>query len=221
MSQRLSGISDEDAGPFAREILQASSQLLGRSSNLLRILARHTPALARWFLGLVASVRQPNLGAVSDVRLRNLATIKTSLVNECHYCATHTSMFGEALGLTEEELAALQGDAWRTSDLFDERERTAIAWAEAMTLNTAKRDIALWNDMKRLFSEAEIVEISLAAAMFNMVNRLNDTFWTELEPTEYNRRQGRAVHGVTIDQIEDYAGRFASMRGTPKGQAAE
>jgi alkylhydroperoxidase family enzyme len=46
-----------------------------------------------------------------------------------------------------------------------------VAWAEAVTRNTAKSDKALWDTMKRLFSEAEIVEITLAAAMFNMAYR--------------------------------------------------
>ena len=57
-----------------------------------------------------------------------------------------------------------------------------LAWSEAMTLNTAKRDGAAWDDLRRLFNDAEIVEISLACAMFNMINRLNDSFRTELEP---------------------------------------
>ena len=59
--------------------------------------------------------------------------------------------------------------------------------------------------MKRLFSDAEIVEITLASAMFNMINRLNDTFWTELETVEYNKRQGNAVKGVTVADIEAFA----------------
>jgi len=41
--------------------------------------------------------------------------------------------------------------------------------------------------------------------MFNMINRLNDTFWTELETVEYNRRQGNAVKGVTVADIDAYA----------------
>lgn len=206
--QRLPGVSNEEATGVAAEIIEASNLFLGRTSNLVRILAAHSPLLARWFLGFVAAVRQPNLGAVSDVRLRNLATIKTSMVNECTYCATHTSIFGKALGLRTEDLEALQGDNYKTSPLFNEREKAAIAWAEAMTLNTAKYTGKVWDDMRRFFSDAEIVEISLAAAMFNMINRLNDSFWTELESEEYNRRQGDAVAGRTVEQIEDYAGRF-------------
>ncbi len=208
MTQRLSGLSDDDASGVAREVLAGSTKLLGRSSNLLRILSAHTPYLARWFIGLVAAVRQPALGAVSDVRLRNLATVKTSMVNACNYCATHTSIYGQALGVSEAQLEAMRGEAWRDSPLFDDRERAVIAWAEAVTRNTAKSDKALWETMKRLFSDAEIVEITLASAMFNMINRLNDTFWTELETVEYNRRQGNAVRGVSLADIEAFARTF-------------
>ena len=112
-------------------------------------------------------------------------------------------MLGQALGLKDEEFAALQDD-YRSSPLFNEREKAVLAWSEAMTLNTAKRDGDAWDDLRRLFNDAEIVEISLACAMFNMINRLNDSFRTELESEEYNRRQHRAV-GVTAAALEDYA----------------
>ncbi len=84
MPQRLQGISDEEATGAVKEIFDSSNQLLGRTANLVRILA-HSPNLARWFLPLVAAVRQPNAGAVSDVRLRNLAVLKTSTLNGCRY----------------------------------------------------------------------------------------------------------------------------------------
>jgi capsular polysaccharide biosynthesis protein len=117
-------------------------------------------------------------------------------------------VLGQALGLTEAEFEALQGD-YRGSPLFSDREKAVLAWSEAMTLNTAKRDDAVWAELRRLFSDAEIVEVSLACAMFNMINRLNDSFRTELEPEEYNRRQHGAV-GVTANALEDYACRICA-----------
>lgn len=81
-----------------------------------------------------------------------------------------------------------------------------------MTHNTAKHDAAVWNELRRLFNEAEIVEISMACAMFNMINRLNDSFRTELESEEYNRRQHGAV-GVTAQALEEYACRICSGTG--------
>jgi len=220
MTQRLSGVSDQEAKGLAKDIIEGSNLLLGRTSNLVRILAAHTPYLGRWFLGLVAAVRQPNVGAISDVRLRNIATIKTSMVNECKYCTTHTSIYGEALGLTQAQLEALRNDAYQSSTLFNEREKAVIAWSEAVTLNTAKRDKVLWETMRRLFSDAEIIEITMASAMFNMINRLNDTFYTELETTEYNRRQGNAVKGVTVRDIEAYASWFAGSGQAQRQQEA-
>ena len=65
-------------------------------------------------------------------------------------------MLGQALGLKDAEFDALQGD-YRSSALFTEREKAVLAWSEAMTLNTAKRDQAVWEDLRRLFTDAEIV----------------------------------------------------------------
>ena len=119
-------------------------------------------------------------------------------------------MLGQALGLTDAEFDALQAD-YQSSPLFNEKEKAALAWSEAMTLNTAKRDGTHWNDMRRLFNDTEIVEISMACALFNMINRLNDSFRTELEPEEYNRRQHGAV-GVTAATLDEYACRICSQR---------
>ncbi len=84
MTQRIRGITDEEATGPAKELFEASNQMLGRTANLMRILA-HSPYLARWTLPFIAAVRQPNAGAISDVRLRNLAVLKTSTVNDCKY----------------------------------------------------------------------------------------------------------------------------------------
>ena len=105
----------------------------------------------------------------------------------------------------------MQADNYRDSPLFDDREKAVMAWAEAMTLNTAKRDNKVWDDLKKHFSDAEIVEISLITGMFNMINRLNDSFRTELESKEYNRRQHGAV-GVTRATLEDYACRICAQK---------
>jgi len=113
-------------------------------------------------------------------------------------------VLGQALGLTDAEFDALRSADYRASPLFTGREKAVLAWSEAMTLNTAKQSGPEWDDLRRLFDDAEIVEISLACAMFNMINRLNDSFRTELEPEEYNRRQHGAI-GVTADALEDYA----------------
>ena len=148
MTQRISGLKDEEADILGREIIDSCTQLLGRASNSTRILAKHSPYVSRWFLGFVASLRQPDLGATTEPRLRALATIKTSMTNACTYCTAHTSIYGKRLGISEEECAAMDGDNYKTSDLFTAKEKAVIAWAEAMTNNTARPDRAVWEELR-------------------------------------------------------------------------
>ncbi|MEO9653163.1 MAG: hypothetical protein ABJ360_27900 [Roseobacter sp.] len=63
--------------------------------------------------------------------------------------------------------------------------------------------------MKADFSDTKIVEISMAYAPFNMISRLNDSFCTELETEDHNRKQWDAVDGVTVEDIEVFASQFA------------
>jgi hypothetical protein len=82
--QRIRGVTDGEATGAARELFEASTAMLGRLSNLNRIIA-HSPGLLRWWLPIVVAVRQPDAGCVSEFRYRNLAILKTSTVNGCHY----------------------------------------------------------------------------------------------------------------------------------------
>jgi hypothetical protein len=118
-------------------------------------------------------------------------------------------VLGQALGLSDEDFDALKQDDYRESPLFNEKEKATLWWAEEMTNNTAKSNVAVWKEMKRLFSDAEIVEISLNISMFAMINRLNDSFHTELESEEYNLRQHGAI-GVTTDALDAYACRMCA-----------
>jgi hypothetical protein len=84
MAQRIRGVSDEEATGVARDVFAASTELLGRVANLTRIVAL-SPGIAKWWMPIVAAIRQPNAGAVSPARLRNLAVLKTSTLNGCRY----------------------------------------------------------------------------------------------------------------------------------------
>jgi alkylhydroperoxidase family enzyme len=121
-------------------------------------------------------------------------------------------VLGQALGLTDAEFDALQSKDYLASPLFTDKEKAVMAWSEAMTLNTAKHDDGVWNELRKHCNEAEIVEVSMMCGLFNMINRLNDSFRTELESEEYNKRQHKAV-GVTAKALEDYACRICQQRG--------
>ena len=75
----------------------------------------------------------------------------------------------------------MSGENPAASGLFDERDMAAIAWADLVTRNEAHADPAAWSRLRRSFSQAEAVELTLAACLFNFLNRFNDTMWLELD----------------------------------------
>jgi|TARA_B100001964_G_C14148688_1_gene560981 hypothetical protein len=70
------------------------------------------------------------------------------------------------------------------SDLLTDRHRAAVLWAEHVTLNTARNRDDVFGHVKTLFSEPEILELTLVCASFNMTNRVADSL--HLDITEHD-----------------------------------
>ena len=66
--------------------------------------------------------------------LLSLLEFRVSQINGCAYCLDMHSKDLRAAGETEQRLYVLE--AWRESPFYSDRERAALAWAEAVTLVT-------------------------------------------------------------------------------------
>jgi len=76
------------------------------------------------------------------------------------------------VGVTDEHIRALT--FYQRSPLFDEREKAVILYADRVTRSAAViRDAAL-EDLRKHFSEEQIVELTLVIAVANFTNRFND-----------------------------------------------
>ena len=82
-------------------------------------------------------------------------------------------------GIKDEKLAAVW--EFRTSPLFDDRERVALEFAIAAASQPNDVTDELFARMKQHWSEGEIVEITALIAYFSFMNRFNDTMATPLE----------------------------------------
>lgn len=66
-----------------------------------------------------------------DAKLRELVRLRASQLNGCAYCVDMHSIDARAVGESEQRLAALP--VWRDTPFFNERERAALAFTEAVT----------------------------------------------------------------------------------------
>lgn len=71
------------------------------------------------------------------------------------------------------------------SPLLTAREKAAVLWAEHVTLNTARARDDVFELVSESFSEAEIVELTMISAWFNMNNRYMDALKIPLEHEEH------------------------------------
>jgi alkylhydroperoxidase family enzyme len=78
-----------------------------------------------------------------------------------------------------ERLAAVA--TWRQSGLFGEAERVALDYAERMTITGQTVDDALFAELKRHYSEAQIVELTAAIALENFRSKFNPALGIEAQ----------------------------------------
>ena len=74
-------------------------------------------------------------------------------------------------GATEAKIAEVATAL--TSDLFDDREKTALEYAEAITFTDRKVTEELFARLRAHFSEPEIVELTAAVALENFRSKFN------------------------------------------------
>ena len=110
--------------------------------------------------------------------LLHLLEFRVSQINGCAYCLDMHSKDLRAAGETEQRLYVLE--AWREAPFYTERERAALAWAEAVTLVTEGHvPDEVYEQARGQFSEEELVNLTLAVVTINGWNRLNIAFRTE------------------------------------------
>jgi AhpD family alkylhydroperoxidase len=103
--------------------------------------------------------------------LQELIKIRASQINGCAYCLHMHARDARAAGESEERIYLL--DAWREAPVYTARERAALSWTEAVTLVTQGHvPDAVYEEVRRHFSEEELTKLTLAVGVINTWNRL-------------------------------------------------
>jgi alkylhydroperoxidase family enzyme len=78
---------------------------------------------------------------------------------------------GSELGVSDEKILAL--DEYATSPLYDERERTVLEYADAITLSDRDVGDELFERVRRFFDEDAVVELTAVIAWENFSSKFN------------------------------------------------
>ena len=198
---KIQPLSEQELKPFSF-IMELVKKNMGFVPNSLKTMARK-PAILGSFGSLAANIiggkaavspltglklSFKNMGWSAQNRkdttkvplyLKNLVAHVSSNASGCRYCQAHT--IGEAAhnGATKEQLEAVWD--FENSALFDEKEKAALRFGFAGGSVPNAVTEAHFTDLRKHFTEEQIVELGATIALFGFLNRWNDTFGTQLE----------------------------------------
>jgi AhpD family alkylhydroperoxidase len=108
--------------------------------------------------------------------LVELVYLRVSQINNCAFCLDMHTRDLIKRRVSIEKLALVQ--AWREAgELFNEQERAALLWAESVTkvADTGVPDED-FHIAKQIFSEKELVDLTMAISLMNAYNRMAISF---------------------------------------------
>jgi hypothetical protein len=108
---------------------------------------------------------------------------------------------------------------WRETPFFSERERAALAWAEAVTLvNCQHVPDKVYDLARQHFSEKELVDLTLAIVAINGWNRLAISF-RKVPGTYQPKRQSEGIAKSSHSEgMSEIAASKAAGANTTKGE---
>ncbi|MFZ5790093.1 MAG: carboxymuconolactone decarboxylase family protein [Pseudomonadota bacterium] len=124
--------------------------------------------------------------------LRALVTVRVSQINWCPFCVDLNSATLLKRGASIEKVAALEN--WRESNLFDERERIALDYAEAVTQSDRRVDDVLMARLRQHFDDDAVVELTGLIAFQNMSSKFNSALGVPAQG--FCRIPGKRVDGA-------------------------
>src|SRR6201987_1066317 len=178
----------------------------------------HVPAV---FWSFANSWRDVFKSGVADHGIKELCRIYVSRSVKCEYCGNQRSMKAASQGIVEDDYRDLIN--FESSTHYDERQKAALSYAEAITWDLPVDD-KFWARVHRQFSDHELVQIGYFIAIPMGQQRWLRTLNIEHHQILAGLDGSRAPGFETEDALkrskmaEDY---WAKINAKPSKQAAE
>jgi alkylhydroperoxidase family enzyme len=109
-------------------------------------------------------------GITLDKELHYMIAMFVSGINGCGFCLDFGRMMIVKANMSMEKFNALP--AYKSSPLFSDKERAALAYCEEVTLNKRVTDVR-FDELREYYNDTEIAEITILVALQNFENLLN------------------------------------------------
>jgi uncharacterized peroxidase-related enzyme len=172
---RVAYVNEEAADDVVGAAFERMRAKRGAVTNIYRALA-HKPAIIATIGPFVAAVQAPD---EIDAALKERIILRVSALNRSGYCVHAHRQISAKMGFTPQEVDAALGDPSAAG--VDDAGMAALRYAEEMTLRPGAVGDDTFAALREHFSDSQIVEITMLAALYNMVNRFNEALRLDQE----------------------------------------
>lgn len=185
---------EKPPGLLGRLLDLAIRRTLGRSITPSQVVYNRVPAAWRISLAFQLYTR---FGAVLPHELILLLSTRVAMLNGCAFCVDLERATAIRSRLGTERFDALAD--WRGHPAFDARERAALAFVEEATRNRHVCD-ETFAEVRRLFDDREIAELTLVNAIENFYALLNRPLEVGADGLEALARAQGGGSSVNVDR---------------------
>ena len=167
---RIEPLPPNRAGLLTRAMYRVAKRRYGQVPEPLAVVAHHRKLMVNW---AVHESLTEWASKTLPVSVRQLAVLWTARTIGCSWCVDFGSMLQRLDGLDMERLKDI--DNYAVSTAFSDDERSAIAYADAMTTDPHTVTDEQVDDLRARFGDAGVVELTYQIGLENMRARVNAT----------------------------------------------
>src|SRR5579872_3946525 len=178
---RVRDIAASELSPELALIYERFAGSYGPFRNQVAVFA-HVPAALRHLMPLLLELRE---AASLPKRALELAIVTVSRLNACDYCVAHHTPFLVVEGVSPAGVERILD--WRDHPELDDCDRLVVEYAIAAWREPQRLSDDIFARLRRHFSEAQIVELTLRITLCGFFNKFNDALRIEEEPEALER----------------------------------
>ncbi len=171
---RVRDVGIDEVPEDVRPVYERFAREYGPFLNQVKVFA-HRPPAVRHLMGLLLEFYDE---AVLPKRYLEIALVTVSTLNKCEYCISHHAPRAVSHGLSAAAVREILADRPEGFDAVDILVRD---YAVQVTNNFNTMRDAIFEQLKRHFTEEQIVELTLRIALCGFFNRFNDSLQIEME----------------------------------------
>ena len=174
----VSYVEYEAADDPTKVFYDAATERFEMLLNIFKVFG-HTPELGACFTDSVMAMLKD---AELDWKTKELLILKATHRNECQYCVVQHEAVSQRLGVTEETIAALEGDTYKTSSQFTDGEKALLDLTVQIGVDANRVSDDIWARVKANYTEPQIVEAVYVITQYIAISKFGDALGVVLEP---------------------------------------